>query len=122
MMPVIYNDVLAAVAVVSAVPPVLRHKTMARLLHEAALAEAYRRTQNAAHPIYGDGSLLTSAQRHAGKGDTSFQTRHALGAWVCVLSALMERLDQPEAQLMQRVAVGSSSSRLAAMSSPQSSQ
>ncbi|WP_439124315.1 DUF7742 family protein [Marivita sp.] len=122
MKPLIYNDVLAAVAVVSAVPHAQRPAKMARLLDEAIEAESYRLKHHAAHPIFGDGSLLASAQKYDVKGSTSFQTRDALGAWVCVLSALLNRLDQPEAQPMQRVAVGSSSSRLRAISSPQSSQ
>ena len=122
MKPVIYNDVLAAVSAVSDLPPERRKLAITRLLDEAERADAYRITHSAAHPVFGDGSLLTAALRLERRGTTSFQTRDGLQAWLCVLNALLERLDQPEAQLMQRVAVGSSSSRLTAISSPQSSQ
>ena len=122
MKPVIYNDVLAAVSAISDLPPQRRRSAIARLLDEAERADAYRVTHRAAHPVFGDGSLMAAALRLERRGDASFQTRNGLHAWLCVLNALSERLDQPEAQLMQRVAVGSSSSRLTAISSPQSSQ
>lgn len=122
MTPVIYNDVLAAVSVVAAVPAAQQGHVMARLLEEADLAEAHRHTHHAAHPVHGDGSLMAAALRHDRHGSTSFQSRIGLEAWLCVLTALLRRLDQPEAQPTHRCAVGSSSSRLTGMSSPQSSQ
>ena len=122
MKPVIYNDVLAAVSVASAVPISHQKQMIAQLLKDAELAEAYRLRHHSAHPVFGDGSLLASASRYGFAGDTSFQTHAALGAWISVLAALRARLPQPAAQLMQRVTVGSSSRRLGAISSPQSSQ
>lgn len=122
MIPVIYNDVLAAVSVVAAAPPSRRRAVMAGLIETAEIAARYRGLHHAAHPVYGDGSLMAAALRHARHGDTSFQTRDGLAAWHCVLTALLERRDQPDAQPMQRREVGSTSSRLTAISSPHASQ
>jgi len=120
--PVIYNDVLAAVAFVSSVPAAGRPAAIARLLTEAQIASDYKRRHLAAHPIFGDGSVMTAALRHARHGDVSFASVEGLDAWLCVLAALRARYRQADAQYMQRVTVGSRSSRLAAISSPQSSQ
>jgi hypothetical protein len=120
--PVIYNDVLAAVSVVASVAPSRRHAIMVGLIADAERAACYRSAHHAAHPVYGDGSLMAAALRHDRHGDTSFQTQDGLQAWLCVLSALLERQSQPEAQLIQRRVEGSNSSRLMAISSPQSSQ
>lgn len=122
MKPVLYNEVLAAVAAISSVPVSLRLERAAEILREADFADAYCRRHGAAHPVFGDGSLMAAASRRGSCGSTSFQTPDGLCAWITVLQALRARLDQPEAQLMQRRAVGSSSSLFAAMSSPQSSQ
>ncbi|WP_299792351.1 hypothetical protein [uncultured Marivita sp.] len=120
--PVIYNDVLAAVSVVASVVPSRRHAVMVGLIADAERAARYRATHHAAHPVYGDGSLMAAALQYDRHGHISFQTQVGLEAWLCVLSALLERQSQPEAQLMQRRAEGSNSSRLTAMSSPHSSQ
>lgn len=129
MIPVIYNDVLAAVSAVSGAAPECRDSVAVALIRQADVAEAYRRSHCAAHPVFGDGSLLASSLRYGRRGDASFQTGEGLSAWICVLNALKAQLDQPDAQLdqpdaqlMQRRAVGSSSSRFGAISSPQSSQ
>ncbi|WP_456299100.1 DUF7742 family protein [Marivita geojedonensis] len=118
----IYNDVLAAVSVVAAVSAEQRAAVVARLLREADLAESHRLIHGAAHPVFGDGSLMAAALRYQRRGSASFQDREGLAAWRCVIDALCARLDQPDAQLIQRRAVGSSSSRFGAMLSPQSSQ
>lgn len=122
MIPVIYNDVLAAVSAVAGAAPECRDSVAVALIRQADLAEDYRRSYCAAHPVFGDGSLMASSLRYGRRGDASFQTIEGLSAWICVLSALKTRLVQPDAQLMQRRAVGSSSSRFGAISSPQSSQ
>lgn len=122
MIPVIYNDVLAAVSAVSGAAPECRDSVAVALIRQADVAEDYRRSHCAAHPVFGDGSLMASSLRYGRRGDASFQTIEGLSAWICVLSALKAQLDQPDAQLMQRRAVGSSSSRFGAISSPQSSQ
>lgn len=122
MKPVIYNDVLAAVSAVSCAAPECRASAAAALIRDANRAERYRRAHCAAHPVFGDGSLMAAAVRYGRGGDVSFQTVDGLSEWICVLTALRAQVDQPDAQLMQRHAVGSSSSLFRAMSSPQSSQ
>lgn len=122
MKPLIYNDVLAAVSVVSALSPRDRRKAIRTLLVEAELAHAYVRSFHSAHPVFGDGSLMTAALRHPTKGDVRFATEQGRSAWLCVLDAVQRHCAQPDAQLMQRVTVGSNSSRFSAIFSPQSSQ
>lgn len=97
MTPVIYNDVLAAVSVVAAAPPERQASVVAELIHEAELAEAYRLRYRVAHPVFGDGSLITAALRHDRRGSCSFQSLEGLTAWLCVLSALLTRLPHAEA-------------------------
>lgn len=121
MKPVFYNDVLAAVSFVAAGSEADRHVRCQTLLSEADQADRFIELHGAAHPAFGDGTLAAAALRHQAHGDISFESNAGLCAWLCVLTALKDRLDQPDAQLMQRVAVGSNSNRLKAISSPQSS-
>lgn len=122
MKPVLYNDVLAAVSYLSGVAPVSRKAALDRLMMEVDWAEGYAQTYNAAHPVFGDGTLMAAAMRYGVRGSTCFQSVDSLSVWISVLTALKNRLAQPEAQLMQRVAVGSNSSRLSAIASSHSSQ
>ncbi|MCL3883721.1 hypothetical protein [Marivita sp. GX14005] len=122
MRPVIYNDVLAAVSFAASIPPDGRKAAIARIIADAEAAARYRMRSGAAHPVFGDGCLMAAALRHGRRGSTSFACPDALDAWLCVLGALRARLDQPEAQEMQRVTAGSSASRAGVISSPQSSQ
>lgn len=120
MKPLIYNDILAAVACVSGREDAL---SAARdVLCDAECADRYRRSHGRAHPVLGDGSLMAAALRHQRHGDTSFASAQGRSAWIAVLEAVQAHLDQPEAQPIQRVAAGSNSSRFGAISSPQSSQ
>ena len=91
MSPVIYNDVLAAVSVVAGHPPECRATVATALIREADLADAYRQAQGAAHPVFGDGSLVTAALRHGRRGAVSFQCPCGLAAWIAVLEALAAR-------------------------------
>lgn len=96
MRPVIYNDVLAAVAVAAAAPPDQHGPIIASLIREADLAEVYRRRYQSAHPVFGDGSLMTAALRHQTRGPTSFQCAEGLAAWIAVLKALQALLPLSE--------------------------
>ena len=122
MKSVIYNDVLAAVANIAGHPPDARANALARLFEQVRKAEAYTKRNFCAHPVFGDGTLVSAALHQGKRGDTSFQSESGLEAWVLVLTGLLEQMRQPEAQLMQRVTVGSNSSRSRKMSSPQSTQ
>lgn len=97
MTPVIYNDVLAAVSVVAAAQPDRQAEVIAELIHDADLAEAYRLKYRAAHPVFGDGSLIAAALRHDRRDRCSFQNMEGLTAWLCVLSALLARLSETKA-------------------------
>ena len=97
MTPVIYNDVLAAVSLVAAAPPERQANVAAELIREADLAEAYRLRYRAAHPVFGDGSLIAAALRHDRRGSCSFQSLEGLSAWLCVLNVLLAQLPSDQA-------------------------
>lgn len=120
MKPLIYNDILAAASCVSGAddPAAI----MRGLIREAETAERHQRVSGRAHPVFGDGSLMAAALRHGRHGDARFASRQGRAAWTAALAALQLHLPQPDAQPMQRVTVGSNSSRFCAISSPQSSQ
>ena len=90
MRPVVYNDVLAAVAYVSSVPSRHRRRAVRCLIEDANRAERYTNVYSAPHPVFGDGTLIAAAGRYEKAGDTSFRTRDSLTAWVEVLTALLE--------------------------------
>ena len=86
MKPLIYNDILAAAACVSGMGDPM--PAVRRLLREADLAQSYVQRHHAAHPVFGDGSLMAAALRHGRHGDVSFATHRGRAAWVAVLTAL----------------------------------
>lgn len=122
MKPVHYNDVLATVAYAAGLAHDTRRPALRQLLSDADMADRFVEETGQAHPKLGDGTLLSAIPCDASKGDASFRTRHSLSVWIDVLTALRNRMGQPDAQLMQRVTVGSKARRLAGMSTPQSSQ
>lgn len=91
MTPVIYNDVMAAVSVLSAAPPERHGEMIVALIREADQAELYRKRYRSAHPVFGDGSLMGAALRHAHRGSVSFECAAGLTAWIGVLEALRVR-------------------------------
>jgi hypothetical protein len=109
---VVYNDVLAAVAYVASHPKDARETALSSLFEQVRQAEAYTERYHCAHPVFGDGTLVSAALRHGKRGDTSFYSEAGLEAWLLVLTGLRDQMRQPDAQLMQRVTVGSNSSRL----------
>lgn len=57
------GDVTAAAAALCVVPPGRRGWVLARMMREAVSADAHRARFRRAHPIWGDGSLMTAALR-----------------------------------------------------------
>lgn len=96
MTPVIYNDVLAVVSVLSAAPPERHAEMIMALIREADQAELYRRRYRSAHPVFGDGSLMGAALRHKQRGPVSFGCAEDLTAWIVVLEALKLRHETPK--------------------------
>ena len=95
MKPVLYNDVLAAVSYLSGLVPVKREAALERLMQDVDRAEAYAVRYQAAHPVFGDGTLLAASLRHDVRGSTSFQSEDTLSVWLSVLTALKDRLVHP---------------------------
>lgn len=121
MRPVLPGDVSAAARAVLAVPDPLRRDLALRLVDEASAADRYCKEHRKAHPRWGNGTLLSAAHRHEMRREAGYGDPEFLECQLRVFEALLAR-SQPEAQDMQRIAVGSSSRRRVAMTSPQSSQ
>ncbi|WP_394177235.1 hypothetical protein [Yoonia maritima] len=65
MRPVQLADLEVAVRVLLAVPVHARHQMVIQLYQEASIAEQYRKTTGKLHPLYGNGTLMSAAQKHA---------------------------------------------------------
>lgn len=95
MRPVIYNDVLAAVSYVATYPPDRRKIAARALFEEARQAAMHAARFQSAHPLFGDGTLVSAALRHRRCGDTSFQTERGLSAWAAVIEVLRDQMRHP---------------------------
>lgn len=121
MKPVLPGDVSAAARMLLTVPPHVRMKRAERLIDEARAADAHCRRTGRAHPRWGNGTLMASAHGHPMGQEVCFDDPDYLDCQLAILHAL-RAFHQLEAQEMQRRAVGFSSNRLTAMSSPHASQ
>lgn len=121
MRPVLPGDVSAAARALLRVPSVARPALARRMLQEADAADCYRRRFRRAHRDWGNGTLMAAALARPAGPEPRLDDPDYLDCQFVMLEALLTRT-QPEAQEMQRRAVGSSSRRLTAISSPQSSQ
>ncbi|WP_456300435.1 DUF7742 family protein [Thalassococcus lentus] len=121
MRPVLPDDLFAAARACLAVPPHVRFAHAQSLVGAAMVADAYRQRNNRLHPVFGGGTLMAAALAHEQVSEARVDNADFRECLIDVLRAL-RCLDQPDAQEIQREAVGSSSRRLMAISSPQSSQ
>lgn len=90
MKPLIYNDILSAVACISGQDN--PDRAISDLIRAAETADAHRRLHFAPHPRFGDGSLMAAALRFGRHGDASFRTPTGRSAWISVLTALQRHL------------------------------
>ena len=65
MRPVQLADLEVAVRVLLAMPGPARHQMVIQLYQEASIAEQYRKTTAKLHPLYGNGTLMSAAQKYA---------------------------------------------------------
>lgn len=121
MKPVLPGDVTAAARALLPLPPEARSGFAHRLIDEACAADLHCRRTGQAHRCWGNGTLLGAAHGHEMGREACFEDPEFLDCQVKMLESL-RAFRQPEAQEIQRLAVGSSSRRLTAISSPQSSQ
>ncbi|WP_437438244.1 DUF7742 family protein [Mameliella alba] len=119
--PVLPGDVIAAARALLPVPPDMRSELARRLIDEACAADLHCQRTGRAHVRWGNGTLSAAAHGCEMGRETCFEDPDFLDCQVKMLDAL-RAFYQPEAQEIQRIAVGSSSRRLMAISSPQSSQ
>lgn len=64
MRPILPGCLDLGVAALLAVPPGARAGLAARIVAEARVADAWRKRQGRAHPLWGDGSLMAAALRY----------------------------------------------------------
>ncbi len=121
MRPVLPGDITAAARVLLAVPAQRRTSLARRLIDEASAADRYCQCHHMVHPRWGNGTLSAAAHGHDMQRESGFGDPDYMECQLRVFEALLAPR-QPEAQEMQRTAVGSSSSRRGVMASPHSSQ
>lgn len=122
MRPFTIGDVLCAARYLLLFEPPSRHAAARSLVQRATAADRWRGQRGRAHRCWGNGTLMAAAglaplPPTPPLGDPGF-----LDALCVMLGSLRDAAPQPDAQEMQRRAVGSSSSRRAAISSSHSSQ
>ncbi|SMX36701.1 DUF7742 family protein [Maliponia aquimaris] len=121
MRPVLPGDVSAAARALLPVTGARRADVARRLIAEAQAADLFCQTEGKAHPRWGNGTLMAAAYGHEMGRERTFDDPDYLDCQLQVLGALLA-LCQPDAQEMQRVTAGSSSSRYSTIGSPQSAQ
>ncbi len=124
MRPVLHGDLTVAARRLLTVPLGTRWRTARKLIAQADAADRYRRRFGRAHAKWGNGTLRAAAAADASlPPEPRLNNADYADCLALVLEALrVWRSYLPEAQDTQRMTVGSNSSRLTAMASPQSSQ
>lgn len=61
---VLHGDVSAAARALLAAPPATRAALVVRILREAEAADRFRRATGRAHPLWGNGSLMSAAMTY----------------------------------------------------------
>lgn len=120
MRPLLPGDIVAAARVLMSCADAERDGRARQLLHEADAADRLRKDTGRAHALWGNGTLMAAALRHDPPPEPGLDDPDYLDCLIRVLLAVRARC-QPDAQAMQRVAVGSRSRRPSAIASPQSS-
>ena len=120
MRSVMLDDLTVAARALLAVPEAERAALADKLVTHARRADRYRRIRGRVHPKWGGGSVMAAAMAEPRARVLDLDTGEGLRALSEILAALLRA--QPEAQLTQAGAVGSSSRRLSGISSPQSVQ
>jgi len=88
---VLHADVVAAARVLLSETDEGRAGLLARMLDEAHWADLYRKRTGRAHPIWGDGSLMTAALRRPAPPEPPLSDSRYCGCLVQVLQAIMAR-------------------------------
>jgi hypothetical protein len=91
MRPVLHGDVTMAGLALLAAPPTARAELLARMLHEADLADAYRRATGTAHPLWGSGSLMSAAMARPRRREPYLDNPEYAACLAMVFEALVAR-------------------------------
>ena len=112
-------DISTAARALLCLPAGVRWDRARDWVGQAGAARAYLEAQGRAHPEWGSGSLMARARKERLLPEPTMDDPDYAACMILMLLAVQA---QPEAQLMQRGAAGSSASRAGAIDSPQSSQ
>lgn len=94
MQPVQLADIEMAARVLLALPEAARPTMAAVLCQQASVAGVQRAETGTVHSLYGNGTLMSAASRHAAAGRPVFCTRDYLGCMADVIRALGHYGDQ----------------------------
>ena len=115
-----HGDAVSVARVLLCAPRHRRAWVMVRLFCEAERAHDHVASKGRAHPLWGDGSLMTAALRRHPGPEPFFDNPEYCQCLSLTFAALACRADQPLARERQLGASGSSVSRACPMSSPHS--
>lgn len=95
MRPVLHGDVSCAARALFAAPEALRGLLCRRMIREADSAEAHVRRTGKAHPLWGNGSLMSAARKRRLADEPGFDNPGYCQCFEMVLRALVvHRLSQ----------------------------
>lgn len=115
-----HGDAVAVARVLLDVRPARRPWVLARLFREAGRAHEHLVRHGAAHPVWGDGCLMTAALKRRPRREPGLDDKDYCSCVAQVYAVLAQQTGQPLAQETQFGSVGSRSRRAADISSPQS--
>lgn len=91
MRPILHGDVSSAARALLAVPEALRRGLCARMMREAEAAEAHMRRTGRAHPLWGNGSLMSAARKRVLADEPGFDDPDYCRCFEMVLRGLVAR-------------------------------
>ncbi|WP_158967926.1 DUF7742 family protein [Chachezhania sediminis] len=92
MRPVLHGDVSCAARALYAVPEVFRVPLGVRLIREAEAADRFVQRNNALHPFWGNGSLMSAARAHVLADEPGFDDLDYCACFELVLQVLADHL------------------------------
>jgi len=91
MRPVLHGDVSCAARALFAVPEAMRGLLCRRMIREADCADAHMRRTGRAHPLWGNGSLMSAARKRRLADEPGFDDPGYCQCFEMVLRALVDR-------------------------------
>lgn len=91
MLPVMHGDVMIASRALLAVPKAQRVHLAQRIICEAKAANQYRLSTGRAHPVWGNGSVMSAASRFERARDPGLDNTEYCTCLIMILECLMQR-------------------------------